>query len=165
MVNISRSCFRKFLRSAKSQPCRTGLCALAVLATCAGCGDGRPSLFPVHGAVVFSSGEPVRQATIELVPEGPSPSPRGKTDVDGRFTIGTYGPEDGAPAGEYRVVVLQVMPPRAAELIRKLGEEHAEHGGKIPVVSLKYSDPQTSNLAYVVKPNNDNQMQLVVEPR
>jgi hypothetical protein len=31
--------------------------------------------------------------------------PQGMTDEDGRFTLSTYDPGDGAPAGDYRVVV------------------------------------------------------------
>lgn len=137
-------------------------CALTVLA---GCGDGRPPLFHVNGIVVFSSGEPVRQASVELVPEDSSPSPRGKTDSDGRFTLSTYDSEDGAPAGNYRAVVVQVVAPRAAENIRKLGEEHAEHDGHIPVVSLKYASPTTSGLACTIRPTGSNDVRLVVDPR
>ncbi len=132
---------------------------------CAGCGDGRPPLFPVHGQVVFSSGEPVREATIEFVPADASPSPRGKTDAEGRFTLGTYESEDGAPAGEYRVLVLHALPPRAAESVRKLGEEHADHGAQIPLVSLKYASPKTSELTCTVKPLSDNEVTLIVEQR
>ena len=140
-------------------------CVFVLLIVCAGCGDGRPPLFPVRGAVVFSSGEPVRQATIEFVPEAPGPSPRGKTDANGQFKLGTYESMDGAPAGEYRVVVVQVIPPRAVENVRKLGEEHAAHGGSIPVVSLKHASPETSDLSCTVKAVSDNEIKLVVESR
>lgn len=141
------------------------MCVLTLLVVCAGCDDGRPPLFPVRGAVVFSSGEPVRQATIEFVPESPGPSPRGKTDSEGQFTLNTYDSQDGAPAGEYRVVVLQVIPPRAAESVRKLGEEHAAHGGQIAVVSLKHASPETSELSCTVNAVGKNEVKLVVETR
>jgi len=144
---------------------RNVCCVVTLLVVCAGCGDGRPPLFPVRGAVVFSSGEPVRQATVEFVPESPGPSPRGKTDADGQFTLGTYESQDGAPAGEYRAVVVQVIPPRAAESVRKLGKEHAAHGGHIPVVSLKHASPETSDLPCTVKALSDNDIELIVEPR
>ncbi len=135
------------------------------LLVCAGCGDGRPALFPVRGEVVFSSGEPVREATIEFVPADSSPSPRGKTDSMGQFTLGTYESDDGAPAGDYRVLVLHVLPPRAAESVRKLGEEHADHGARIPLVSLKYASPKTSELTCSVQPLSDNKVKLVVDQR
>jgi hypothetical protein len=63
------------------------------------------------------------------------------------------------------VLVVQVLPPRAAEQVRKLGDEHAAHGGKISVVSLKYASPETSDLACEVKAAADNDIKLVVEPR
>ncbi len=154
-----------FLVLEEKHHCRRLLITLVLHVICVGCGDGRPPLYPVRGEVVFGSGEPVRHATVELVPATNGPSPRGKTDARGRFVLGTYELQDGAPAGEYRVVVLQVLPPRAAEQLSKLGAEHAEHGGKIPVISLKYASPETSELVVTVRPATKNDVRLVVDPR
>lgn len=139
--------------------------ALSLLIVIAGCGDGRPALFPVQGKVVYSDGQPVRQANVEFVPQSIGPSPRGKTDHQGRFKLGTYESADGAPVGDYRVVVVQVLPPRGAELVRKLGEEHAAHGGRIDVVSLKHASPETSELNCTVEATQKNEVEFVVESR
>lgn len=112
---------------------------------------------------MFDSGKPVRQATVELVPAQPGPSPRGKTDAEGQFVLGTYESEDGSPAGDYRALVVQVLPPRAAEKVRKLGEAHAAHGGTIPVVSLKYATLNTTDLSCTVQASSDNNVKFVVD--
>ncbi|MEQ8208978.1 MAG: carboxypeptidase-like regulatory domain-containing protein [Lacipirellulaceae bacterium] len=130
-----------------------------------GCGDGRPALYPVHGTIAYRDGQPVRQASVEFIPESPGPSPRGKTDTEGKFKLGTYENADGAPAGDYRVVVIQVLPPRGAEHVRKLGEEHAAHGGRIDVVSLKHASPETSELSCTVEAKEQNDVKFVVDFR
>jgi prepilin-type N-terminal cleavage/methylation domain-containing protein len=141
-----------------------GVLALAVLAI--GCSDGRPPLYPVRGVVSFESGEPVRNATVELTPVAErGPSPRGRTDAAGRVALGTYVEGDGAHAGDYHVLVIQAVPPRAAERVRGLGEEHAAHGGRIPVVAVKHASPSTTGLRYTVEPRAASDVELVVEAR
>lgn len=104
---------------------------------------------------------------IELVPAEPGPSPRGRVDAMGRFVVGTYSNEDGAPAGDYRVVVMQPVSPGAARNISKLGEEHEEHAahaGKIQVVALKHASPKTTGITCTVEPVAKNELAIVVEP-
>lgn len=111
------------------------LLCLAGIATLSGCSDGRPALYPAQGTVVFSSGGPVRNATIEFVPNAAGPSPRGRIDAKGRFSLGTYETNDGAPAGETRVV------------------------------ALKHATADTSDIACTVEPNAKNEIAIVVDPR
>lgn len=65
-------------------------------------------VYRVTGTLTYE-GEPVSDALIVLVPnhsEFPTKVvPRAKTDEDGSFVVGTYRPDDGAPAGDYKVVV------------------------------------------------------------
>lgn len=130
-----------------------------------GCSDGRPTRYPVSGTVTFESGAPVRNASIEFVPSQPAPSPRSRIDAEGRFSLGTYETTDGAPVGDYRVVVVQALPPGAATKINTLGEEHAGHAGNVHVVALKHSSPETSGLKYTVEPIATNEVTIVVEAR
>lgn len=146
------------------RPCWTWLTTLLAVLLC-GCSDGRPPLYPVSGTVAFESGDPVRNASIEFVPDSPAPSPRGRIDAQGRFSLGTYETNDGAPAGEYRVVVVQALPPGAAAKIHTLGEEHADHVGNIRVVAHKHSSPDTSEVTCTVEPIAKNEVELVVESR
>jgi hypothetical protein len=80
--------------------------------------------------------------------------PRGVADEQGRFTISTYMPGDGAPVGDYQVsVVWRRSPsgPQAAEL----PEEELASGEDL--LGGRYSDPATSDLVATVKAG-DNQL-------
>lgn len=141
------------------------LTALTAISLCAGCDDGRPPLYPVHGTVRFATGDPVRNAAIELVPDSASPSPRGRIDSEGSFRLGTYAADDGAPAGEYRVVVVQPVPPSAPAALAKLGAEHDAHRSAVRVVSLKHAAPDTTEVRCTVAPIAENELEIVVESR
>lgn len=142
------------------------LLLVATVVTAVGCGDDRPALYPVSGTVLFRSGDPVRNASIELVPTSAGPSPRGRVDRDGHFTLGTYQSDDGAPAGEYQVVVVQPLPPNASASMRKLGEEHAAHASDgVRVVALRHASPETSGVSCLVEPIDNHDVTIVVESR
>lgn len=146
---------------------RSSLPLLLMVLACAmaGCGDGRPALFPARGRVEFTSGQPVRNASIEFVPRSGGPSPRARIDAQGRFELGTYASADGAPAGEYRVVVVQPLPPEIGRAASKLGEEHAQHASSVQVVSVKHSSVETTEIELQVEPDSDNEFEIVVEPQ
>jgi tetratricopeptide (TPR) repeat protein len=71
----------------------------------------RVAVFPVQGKAEID-GEPLPKATIFLHPVGDKnaknariPRPRATVHEDGTFVLGTYGADDGAPPGEYKVTV------------------------------------------------------------
>ena len=86
--------------------------ALALCAAAYGCG---PTLeeYPVAAVsgVVLCDGEPVREGRIQFTPvrEGDSLESGkpgwGTLAQDGRFTLTTYGRDDGAVVGEHRVTI------------------------------------------------------------
>jgi hypothetical protein len=85
---------------------------LALLALpLAGCGSSGPASVPqhaVHGKVV-SHGKPAAGAIVVLhsvdkANAGRFP-PRGTTDKDGAFVIGSRLKDDGAPEGDYAVTI------------------------------------------------------------
>jgi hypothetical protein len=86
-----------------------GSCALlvaflsAVMLTTVGCGSAGKT-FKV-GGVVTLDGKPLPGATVSFMPMGEGRAATGRTDTDGRFLLGTFGTEDGAAAGEYKVVI------------------------------------------------------------
>lgn len=87
------------------------LCLLALalpLAGCGGGGAGRPQ-YPVHGKVV-SRGKPAAGAIVVFHPLNPADAtrfpPRGKTDKDGVFVVGSRLSNDGACAGDYDVTLI-----------------------------------------------------------
>ena len=92
-------------------------CALALVG---GCGKKGPKIavFPVSGTVTYND-KPLSGATVSYVPSSPdAPRSSGITDDDGRFSLKTYlsGVEvyNGAPAGDYKVVVIKLQPKQGA---------------------------------------------------
>ncbi|MGC4005247.1 MAG: hypothetical protein QM811_19860 [Pirellulales bacterium] len=64
--------------------------------------------FPVKGAVTYN-GALLGGADVVLVPSTPNAKlripPHAVTGSDGVFRVKTYDPDDGAPAGDYHIIV------------------------------------------------------------
>src|SRR5262245_6060186 len=77
----------------------------------AGCGTSGPvACHPVSGQITYD-GRPavgvrgyLMPTSAPIVPQIPA-NPHAVTEADGRFKVGTYGSEDGAPEGGYQVVL------------------------------------------------------------
>ena len=110
------------------------------LASCSPSESRKPT-FPAVGKATLPDGKPAEHATVVLHPVGQSeadtPKPHGKVGPDGSFKLATYGTDDGAPAGEYRVTV---------ELwLAGKGDEPPSNR-----LNLKYAKPETSGLTATV---------------
>jgi hypothetical protein len=74
----------------------------------AGCSDGKLKCYPVTGQVQYN-GEPLKGVDVAFHPVDPKNDtgypPHATTDDNGQFTLMTYLPGDGAPAGEWKVAV------------------------------------------------------------
>jgi hypothetical protein len=87
--------------------------AAVMVTVLVGCGKrqgDRGTVHPVEGQV-FLDKEPLAGALIAFYPKGQSsgkakPS-RAQTGPDGRFRVGTFAADDGAPEGEYAVTVIR----------------------------------------------------------
>ncbi len=85
-----------------------GLLALAVAS---GCGQSQPweTAYPTKG-VVTHKGKPVKDAEIRFFPVDEkypeSVRPWARSNENGEFVVSTYGRDDGAPGGEYKVTVV-----------------------------------------------------------
>lgn len=126
------------------------VCLLAVVSLL-GCGDGRPDLVEAVG-VVNLDGKPLEGATVMFQPvevdvEGFGRPASARTDAQGKFSMGTYGPGTGVPPGKYAVGVLKSEPVGG-----KLPENYDfENPGATPVkfqliVPRAYNDPGSSGL-------------------
>ena len=83
--------------------------AVFALASTSGCSDGKIARYPVTG-VVKVDGQPADGAMIFFCPVNPGPEvehlrPSGKADASGNFTLTTIDVADGAPAGQYKVLI------------------------------------------------------------
>ncbi len=126
------------------------LIALA-LAPAAGCGKkarpGEKPVYPVTGRVTYK-GDPMPHAVVTFYPAGgafaPALKSRATADADGVYTLTTYELNDGAPAGEYGVVLyIPVTPPDPNNLEAPNPPDRLKHA---------YSDPAKSKLKFTVKP-------------
>lgn len=124
------------------------VCALALAGgSVAGCGDGRLPVYPVSGQVLYN-GEPLPGVDVAFHPTDPGNDtgypPHATTDAQGRFTLMTYLPDDGAPAGEFRVAVAFAV---------QSAEDGGDQAKKLPFqVPAKYHRKESSGLTVAVKP-------------
>jgi hypothetical protein len=81
---------------------RLALLALVAFAvTLTGCGNSGEPCFPVTGTVKFEDGTPLTKGIIYF--DSGEFSAKGGVEEDGRFTLTSYNPGDGAPDGQYSV--------------------------------------------------------------
>ena len=114
---------------------RTALVALAC-ATAVGCGEGisAPRTVPASGTVLFR-GRPAEGVKVTLRPKFRMQfTPNGVTGKDGRFSLSTAAPVDGAPPGEYSVTF---------ELLRP-GADQRGLDTESDVWKGKYANPDTA---------------------
>src|SRR5277367_6459881 len=89
---------------------RKNLLFAVMVAALAGCsGSDRKKLYPVNGAV-FVQGQPAVGARVFFSPAENPADPRALrpfaiVDKDGAFRLTTYTAYDGAPAGDYVVII------------------------------------------------------------
>jgi hypothetical protein len=123
------------------------LAALAGLLAGLSCkGEVRKPVFPVKGQV-FVRQKPAagalvvfRPVTAETEKEGWSSGyPRARVQEDGSFQLATYGKDDGAPEGEY-LVLIEWRDPSQGE------------GSEIDLLQGIYSDPKNPRLRCKVEP-------------
>lgn len=142
-----------------------GALAIACLPACAGCDSDRVATYPVSGSVKFEDGLPVSHGAVEFREEETRLSARAKLDTNGEFALGTFTADDGAPAGNYRVIVIQHfdVPPRANHPQAR-GEQidHEHDPGTDIRVSPEFANFSASGLQATVRPGSDNRFEFVV---
>ncbi|MBA4188144.1 MAG: hypothetical protein C0467_09015 [Planctomycetaceae bacterium] len=140
-----------------------GLVALIGICSLTGCTKEELPLptQPVTGKVTLDS-KPLGGAEIWLVPADSNDKvknakmtvrPYAKTKVDGTFIINSYLTDDGAPLGEYRVMVVVEGGQANTQEEREddMPAAPKPKGKRRPAIPAKYSDPTTSGLTFTVK--------------
>jgi len=137
--------------------CFSSLFAVAVIAALVvGCGSA--GVYPVEGQVVWKDGTPAKNLAGSLVffeLSEKQTSSRGSIDSEGSFQLTTNKANDGAPAGEHTVLIIEVGR-------KSLGgpDSSAIAPSKI---DTRYASPATSDLRATVK-SGRNKVSLTVEP-
>lgn len=138
---------------------RTALALLTALAA-AGCSStpsDRPKTVPVTGTVTHK-GAPLAGAKVTFFNPEANRSAIAETGPDGRFTLTTFDPNDGAVPGPQQVTV------RKFEVIdrSKPGYDYVEKGETAPPpeerwhTAKKYAAPATSGLTATVTEGGPN---------
>jgi hypothetical protein len=116
----------------------------ALLLLTSGCGDGRPKRVPVSGQVLID-GKPLTLGSIYFVPTAARPA-SAEIGPDGRFTLATFEPGDGAVPGTHKVSV---------QAVESVGTNKVRwHAPK------KYTDHRTSGVTATIDGPTDS---LVIE--
>ena len=128
---------------------------LALLALLAGCREAPRATYPVTGRVTIG-GKPAAAVDLRFYDvSGRAPGmarPYATTDEDGRFTVSTFGMNDGAPAGEYQVAMSWKGP---------LPGELADQRDALPeCLPPRYGDATTSGIRVRIAPG-DNVLETI----
>lgn len=118
-----------------------------------GCFSGNPKTYPIQGQVVFEDGTPVKVGIVETKASGKAVQATGSIAKDGSFSLTTFRQNDGAIAGEHKVVIVQFIPVEDIPNYRP---------STMGVVNRKHASYQTSGLIMNVVPNGENKIKLVV---
>lgn len=124
----------------------SGTLALLLTPALSGCGGSSKPwevVVPASGQVTFE-GKPVAGAQITLYPtsaEVPDTvRPSATTSEDGSFVLGTYGANDGAPAGDYKAGIVWFK-------VVDTGGGPVRGNNVLP---QKYSNPEASGIVVTV---------------
>ena len=136
-----------------------------LLLAAAGCGTNHVPTYRASGLVRFSDGQPVRFGIIEFHSEAGGPSPHAKLNEDGRFDLGTFTSDDGAPAGAYRVIIVQHFDVPASASNPHLSSRtviaHEETHGDARVAK-QFSERTSTPLRAKVEADGKNEFEFVV---
>jgi hypothetical protein len=126
---------------------------LAVVFT-AGCGDSGPvpdiiPTVPVSGTLTYN-GKPVPSFKVVFSPTDGRKTAMGTTDADGKFTLGTNQPGDGAAVGTHKVTVAYDPPPEVDSAVAMPIESPAKMPKPAVEVPAKYTKQETSDLVQEV---------------
>lgn len=132
--------------------CVKNLILPMMLAVCLGCGDERSAPAPVTGTVTYK-GQPVEGARVMFYPHGTRPAV-GTTDANGRFSLLTWAPGDGALEGESVVCIGKT---------KMVASANSPYDKGISLLPDKYLAPSKSPLRAQVTAAGPNEFSFVLD--
>lgn len=161
LVRSTVSCAPR-ARRPRALSCLALLLAIAI----SGCGarDDRPPTYAAGGVVLFR-GQPQAGAQVSFLAYGASRAALGTTDNEGKFTLSTFAPGDGAVAGEHFAAVS--LPPSTPP-IQSYAESdyaatmqaHRQAVAQNSQLPPRYANPRTSGLRFTISAEGPNQFRL-----
>jgi hypothetical protein len=120
-----------------------------LVSACGGPSEERVPVYRTTGKITFEDKPLIGATVLFQKTEGDSkvPNPLATTTEDGSFTLHTYEPDDGAPAGDYLISVT-IRPPN-----RDSGSGYSKKKFEAPpeILQGRYADPKTSGLKATIK--------------
>lgn len=123
--------------------CLLALATLAISVGCSGAAGTSPTA-PVTGVVTYK-GAPVANASVTFTPASGRPA-NGVTDASGKYTLSTFGNQDGAVLGTHKVTITS-----AAESPPMPGTPEAASYVPPATFPAKYGDATLSGFTADVK--------------
>ncbi len=135
------------MRRSLQTTCAIGASFVLLIAT-VGCGDSdKLDVFPTQGLVLLDD-EPFGPTRIQLVPaDANGRTTTGEVDDQGKVTFTSYQVGDGAPAGQYKVVIGTVMAPPPK-----------------PFPGI-YRNSDSTPLKVTVEPNDKNELVIAMDSK
>ncbi|MEI6773052.1 MAG: carboxypeptidase-like regulatory domain-containing protein [Planctomycetota bacterium] len=137
------------------------LTLIVVITATLGCGSDVPkgpekiSTTPVDGVVTLN-GKPAAEVSISLHHSEGKVAPRGISDKDGKFSIATYGKDDGAPAGKYKVTAAKNMTKEISPGVLA----PPPPGGFKSDIPTKYESVNTTDISVEIKAGEKNSLKI-----
>jgi hypothetical protein len=137
------------------------LTLIVVITAALGCGSDAPkgpekiSTTPVDGVVTLN-GKPAAEVSISLHHSEGKVAPRGISDKDGKFSIATYGKDDGAPTGKYKVTAAKNMTKEISPGVLA----PPPPGGFKSDIPTKYESVNTTDIAVEIKAGEKNSLKI-----
>ena len=122
--------------------------AILLFSLISGCAERGPHRVPVTGRITYQ-GRPVPDGWVSFtrlgeLPQGvPSRPATGELDQDGRYSMKTFGDDDGVMPGEYAVAVVAIDYERA-KAARGPGQPQPY------TIPQRYTRPETSGLTVTI---------------
>ncbi len=137
------------------------LTLIVVITAALGCGSDVPkgpekiSTTPVDGVVTLN-GKPAAEVSVSLHHSEGKVAPRGISDKDGKFSIATYGKDDGAPAGKYKVTAAKNMTKEISPGVLA----PPPPGGFKSDIPTKYESVNTTDISVEIKAGEKNSLKI-----
>ena len=131
---------------------------------CVGCrhAPGLEGLVPAEGIVTLND-EPAVEAFLLFRPVGPGQAASGTTGADGRFSLMTFQPGDGARPGEYLVTITKTETCGEIKIERPTGtNQKIVHDDRVIISHLpeKYASPASTDIRITLPENGDTNLKL-----
>ncbi len=105
--------------------------------------------YPVSGVVVLKDGSTLERGgrvVFQLIDSDPLITAKGYFESDGKFELTTYTKGDGAPAGEYEVMVVATVPEDQGNMSTR------EYLKAMNPIDIRYKNAKSSGLRFTVSP-------------